>query len=252
MREITNLLGIPEVSTTVGSSVPSTFFTSIASEMGVTIVNGMPAMARKIVESSHLPWHEDFSSENSPSGGGGTVTAVGLLQVKNAVLVWQGKPPLQLPSNVIFEEWEPSIYWEAMRASLPKELMDITQRPGATQFREHVLSEYNYKCAISGCSSIEVIDVAHIVPYFGLESDEIQNAIPLRADLHRLFDRGLLSIEYEPSEKLYISKVHDFVANDYADFHNSKVNVPEAPLSKPSKPALKIHKDLFKEKWTVI
>jgi hypothetical protein len=220
--------------------------------MGIAIVNGMPAMARKIVESSHLPWHEDFSSENSPSGGGGTVTALGLLQVKSAVLVWQGKPPLQLPVNIVFQDWEPSIYWESMRASLPKELADVIQRPGAAEFREQVLAEYDFKCAVSGCSSIEAVDVAHIVPYFGLESDEIQNAIPLRADLHRLFDRGLLSIEYEQSEKIYVTKIHDFVIKDYASFHNSKVEIPKDPFSKPSKVALKIHKELFKEKWTVI
>lgn len=108
----------------------------------------------------------------TPSGGGGTVTAIGLLQVKNAVLEWLGKPIDPLPAEVIFDEWAPNVDWKEMRMTLPKELREVATRPGAGDFRDLVLTEYDSQCAITQNKTVEAIEVAHIVPYFGPESDE--------------------------------------------------------------------------------
>ena len=252
MADISNLLGIPEIAPTVGSSIPSIFFTSIASEMGIHTVHGMPAMARKIIESAHLDWHEEFSSELAPSGGGGTVTALGLLQVKNAILVWQGSSVEPLPTEITFEEWKPDENWEELRNSLPKTEQDVTTRPGATAFREIVLTEYDNQCAVTGIRSVEVIEVAHIVPYYGVKSDEVQNAIPLRSDIHKLFDRGLLKIYYDVSARKYIVLIHDYVRDDYWDYHEKILIVPKDSLSSPSKAALIEQQKIHKRMWQII
>ena len=84
MKEITELLGHSQIETTVGSSIPSVFFSDIAAVMGIPITSGMPSMAKRIIENAGLIWMSEFSSENAPSGGGGTVTTLGLLQLKNA------------------------------------------------------------------------------------------------------------------------------------------------------------------------
>lgn len=252
IREIAQLIGIPEYPLNRGSSIPAAFFTSIAIEMGIPVVPGMPQMARKIVEAAHLPWNEKFSSELTPSGGGGTVTAIGLLQVKNAVLEWLGKPTEKLPDEVIFDEWEPDSHWKDLRIALPTEWREIVTRPGASEFRDLVLTEYEAQCAISQNRTTEAIEVAHIVPYFGPESDELQNAIPLRVDLHRLFDRGLIRIIYDASTKKFVCKVHDNIMQDYADIHDRALTLPKDPLSVPSKKALKEQHELHKELWTEI
>lgn len=252
MREISDLLGLPEILPTRGSTVPAIFFSSIAAEMGIPVVNGMPKMARKIIESAHLAWSDKFSSEVTPSGGGGTVTAVGLLQVKNAILIWQGKKPEQLPEEFTFEEWSPSLYWKTMRDSLPREFKEVALRPGADEFRELVLMEYDYICALSGFRALQAIEVAHIVPYYGQESDHVQNAIPMRVDLHRLFDRGLIRIEYEHSTRQFLTKVHDEVKWDYESLHEKPLILPIDPLAAPSKKALEEQHALFKSKWTII
>lgn len=252
MLEISHLLGIPEILPTVGSSVPSVFFTSIASEMGLPTVNGMPAMAKIIILNAHLTWHDEFSSELAPSGGGGTVTALGLMQVKNAVLVWQGKDPEPLPAEVIFEDWEPNKNWLEIRKTLPKEVREVTMRPGAAAFRDLVLTEYDNQCVVTGYRAIEAIDIAHIVPYYGPESDEIQNAIPLRADIHRLFDQGLVRIEYDSSIRKYIVKMHDFILDDYSDYHNKALILPHDALSFPSRSALLEKQKLHKHLWQII
>jgi hypothetical protein len=252
MLEITELLGIQDFPLLRGSSIPSAFFTSIAIEMGIPVVEGMPKMARKIIEASHLPWNDKFSSEVTPSGGGGTVTALGLLQVKNAVLVWLGQPTLPLPSEVVFDDWAPNTHWKDLRVALPKEFREITTRPGANEFREIVLSEYDFKCAITGISTTEAIEVAHIVPYFGPESDELQNALPLRVDIHRLFDRGLIRVVYDHSSRKFKTEVHDSIMSDYSSLVDRPLSVPKDPLSAPSKIALNEQHKLFSEMWTVI
>ncbi len=252
MREIAELLGLPEILPTVGSSVPSVFFTSIASELGIPVVHGMPSMARKIIENSHLSWRPEFSSEAMPSGGGGTVTALGLMQVKNAVLIWKGEPTHPLPIEIEDGEWEPSEYWQAIREELPRETQEVIARPGATEFRNQVLREYSNRCAISGVTSTQALEVAHIVPYYGPESDDVQNAIPLRVDLHRLFDRGLLRIDYNESSKSYKINVHHFISPDYEEFDGKSLLLPDNKNSIPSKNAIDFHNDQFKDLWTVI
>jgi hypothetical protein len=252
MREIAELLNLPEMLPTVGSSIPSVFFTSVASEMGVPVVPGMPTMARKIIESSHLGWRPEFSSEAMPSGGGGTVTALGLMQVKNAVLIWKGEPVQPLPIEIEDEEWEPSLYWQAIREELPRETQEVIARPGATEFRNLVLQEYANRCAVSGITSTQALEVAHIVPYYGPESDDVQNAIPLRVDIHRLFDRGLIRIDYNEASKSYKISVHHFISPDYGAFNGKSLLLPDNKNSVPSKNAIDFHNDQFKELWTVI
>ena len=252
MQEIAILLGLPELKPGVGSSVPSLFFTSIASEMGIPVVQGMPNMARKIIESSHLPWLPEFSSEAMPSGGGGTVTASGLMQLKNAVLVWKGESPEPIPGINLVEDWVPEDSWQEIRKNLPREIQEVLARPGAADFRKLVLNEYDNQCCISGYSTTTAIEVAHIVPYYGIESDVIYNAIPLRVDLHRLFDQGLIRIEYSIPAKAFKVHIHHNILEDYGTFDGQILRKPTNPISVPSKIAIDEHNKLFKELWTVI
>ena len=251
MLEISQLLGTPEIVPTTGSTIPSAFFTSVAAEMGVPIIAGMPNMARKIIEAVQLEWHDRFSSEKSPSGGGGTVTALGLLQVKNAVLVWQGQQLIPLPDEVLRDEWIPQHNWQEIRNKLPRETKTVFARPGADKFRELVLSEYDNQCAVTGVQINAVIEVAHIVPYFGQESDQVQNAIPLRIDIHRLFDAGLIKFRVNPTLKLEVV-IHDLAMDDYSEYHLKELMMPKDPLSSPSSAALAEHDKLFENLWRSI
>lgn len=252
MSDICALLEIPLVSPTVGSSVPRVFFDDIATQMGLHVHGSMPQMARTIIEASRLEWHEEFSSELSPSGGGGTVTALGILQIKNAVLAWLGKPVIGLPENIIFTSWSPIENWFEIRSQLVREEVRVLTRPGASDFRAAVMEEYGSRCAVSGITSPDAIEVAHIVPYFGAASNVVQNAIPMRADIHKLFDAGLIRIEYSVSNKKYTCVVHDFVLVDYDSYHGKDLRVPVDPMSHPSRRALEIKHELHKSMWQSI
>ena len=251
MREICQLLGISEMSTTIGSSVPRVFFSDIATQMGCQELGTMPLTARAIIEMSGLDWHDNFSSEQTLSGGGGTVTALGLLQVKNAVLVWLGDSPISLPENIELDPWKPHENWKSLRESLPTETQEVTIRPGASNFRELVFAEYDNFCAISGFRVPSAIEVAHIVPYYGELSDEVQNAIPMRIDLHRLFDQGLIRVIFDDLKATYIVLTHSTIMNDYQEFNGVELKIPKDLLAMPSKLALEVKNEIHESIWII-
>jgi predicted restriction endonuclease len=192
----------------------------------------------------------EFSSENSPSGGGGTVTTLGLLQLKNAALIWLGHDSDGLPDA--YKDWEPAADWQERRNALLRENTETINRPGASEFRNFVLDTYSNTCAVSKFISVQTIEIAHIVPYYGVDSDHIENAVPLRADLHKLFDKGLLLIFFSESEKKYRVKIHDFVMNDYKILNGVELNLPQDRNFAPSRLALIEHEKLFKNLWQII
>jgi putative restriction endonuclease len=67
-------------------------------------------------------------------------------------------------------------------------------RPGQAHFRSEVLRAYGRRCAVTGEGVPELLEAGHIEPYIDGRSDHLQNGICLRADLHRLFDAGLIAI----------------------------------------------------------
>ena len=67
-------------------------------------------------------------------------------------------------------------------------------RIGQQNFRINVLSAYKYQCCVTRSDLIDAIEANHIHPYFGVETNHVQNGIPLRADIHKLWTKGLLGI----------------------------------------------------------
>ncbi|MCA9687151.1 MAG: HNH endonuclease, partial [Myxococcales bacterium] len=58
--------------------------------------------------------------------------------------------------------------------------------------------------AVTGEHSLPVLDTAHIRPYADGGSHDIDNGLPLRVDLHRLFDRGYVTFDEE--QRLVVSR----------------------------------------------
>ena len=67
------------------------------------------------------------------------------------------------------------------------------QREREWRLRGETLDE-DRKCVISKERTPEVLDAAHIVPVDEGGEDSIKNAIILRTDIHRLYDRGMFLI----------------------------------------------------------
>lgn len=70
-------------------------------------------------------------------------------------------------------------------------------------FKREIPRIYNFTCAISGLrvtstdTNVTMIDACHIVPFAETHDDRLGNGIALCPNLHRAFDRGLISISDE-------------------------------------------------------
>lgn len=71
----------------------------------------------------------------------------------------------------------------------------VALREGQPEFRRQVIELYESRCAISSCETVDTLEAAHILPFKGKESNQPWNGILLRADLHLLFDKNLLTID---------------------------------------------------------
>lgn len=88
-------------------------------------------------------------------------------------------------------------------------------RLGQATFRSLVLTAYQNRCAISGERTLPVIEAAHITDFAETRRHEITNGIALRADIHKLFDRGYVSVR--PDHRFVVSKTLT------EEFHNGKI-----------------------------
>lgn len=78
-----------------------------------------------------------------------------------------------------------------------------TPRLGQGSFRMMLTKAYQGRCAITGENTLEVLEAAHIVPYSQHGTHELNNGLLLRADFHKLFDKGLVSVT--PDYKIQVS-----------------------------------------------
>jgi putative restriction endonuclease len=97
-----------------------------------------------------------------------------------------------------------------------RRLADVWERPGQAKFRRAVFEMFGARCLVTGCETLMALEAAHVLPVSGGGCDEGWNGIPLRADLHRLFDAG--AIVLEPSMwKLFVM---EHVRNEYGQYHD--------------------------------
>ena len=70
----------------------------------------------------------------------------------------------------------------------------VIPRLGQGSFRLAVLDVYG-GCAVTGEHSLPALEAAHIRPYGQGGTHDLSNGLPLRRDLHRLFDLGYVSVK---------------------------------------------------------
>ena len=102
-------------------------------------------------------------------------------------------------------------------------------------FRTNLMTAYGHRCAISGFDVPEVLEAAHIDAHAKSGDNRTDNGLLLRADLHALFDMGLVRIE--PSS-LRIDIHRSIRTSSYADLHGQQLR-PRTDGRSPSKSALR-------------
>ena len=118
------------------------------------------------------------------------------------------------------------------------------ERPGQGTFRLRLLEAYGRQCAVTGEHAVPVLDAAHIQPYLGPASNHPQNGIVLRSDLHRLYDKGYVTVT--PDLRLEVSsRLRDEFENGkhYYQMVGREIHVPRERRLAPSVEALEWHAD---------
>ena len=150
------------------------------------------------------------------------------------VSVREANPKTQ---NVIGKWMKGSSIRTATTASKPVKFKQVLveQRQGQSEFRHSQMVAYNYKCAVTGCDVRDTLQAAHIVPVSNNGQHHVQNGLLLRADIHNLFDRGLLTIDAQYKVRLHTSIRSSLI---YKTLHGKKLVVVPSP--KEQKPSLKL------------
>jgi len=92
-------------------------------------------------------------------------------------------------------------------------------------FRNTVLQAYGGKCCVTGCAVRDCLEAAHIDRYSKSGNNSVTNGIPLRADLHRLFDAKLLTFFWS-GDKILL-KVNKSIQDEaYRDLTDKVVKLP--------------------------
>ena len=117
----------------------------------------------------------------------------------------------------------------------------IAQRWGQSKFRKNLLKAYDERCAITGCDVTDALEAAHIFPYKGDKTNHVTNGLLLRADIHTLFDLGLIAVE---TENFTVVVNHRLRASSYGELEGVKLRTTTKTRYKPNKEALDRHRSI--------
>lgn len=118
-------------------------------------------------------------------------------------------------------------------------LAAIVRRRGQPAFRASLIEAYQGRCAITGCDATVALEAAHIVPYRGAHTNVVTNGLLLRADIHTLFDLGLIAVDSDSMQVIISSSLS---GTAYADLAGRGLAKPALASWAPSREALKSHR----------
>jgi putative restriction endonuclease len=127
--------------------------------------------------------------------------------------------------------------------------IQVRPRLGQGLFRLAVQDAYDGACAVTQEHSLPALEAAHIMPYQHGGEHRVDNGLFLRRDLHRLYDRGYVTITPD-----YEFQVGDCLRDEfkngrsYYGLDRSKITIPSRKLWHPRKELLEWHgREIFKD-----
>ncbi len=120
----------------------------------------------------------------------------------------------------------------------------VKPRLGQGGFRVAVTEAYARACAVSGEHSLPVLEAAHIRPYAKEGSHDVRNGLLLRADIHKLYDKGYVTVT--PDHRFEVSRrlKEDYDNGKiYYREHGKLIHLPANRLDRPDPEALVWHNE---------
>jgi putative restriction endonuclease len=121
----------------------------------------------------------------------------------------------------------------------------IRPRLGQGTFRVMVLDAYRGSCAVTSEHSLPVLEAAHIRPYAEGGAHEVPNGILLRSDLHRLFDKGYVTVASDELRFNVSPRLREEWENgrEYYALQGARIHVPRMAGEHPDLRALAWHNE---------
>jgi putative restriction endonuclease len=216
---------------------------------------------------------DEYRSKNELKGGSG-VPQIGCIVLSDAVFFpaelcipqptdW---PPRNLrPMRYDLAIGEGRRVWEACQANLsaysiraspdlvarvreasPRYGEPVLVRPriGQGVFRIAVTDAYGRACAATGEHSLPVLEAAHIRPYASEGPHDVSNGLLLRSDLHRLFDKGYVTVTKDLRLEVSGRLKEDYSnGKSYYPLHGEPITPPADKRCAPSAEFLSWHND---------
>jgi putative restriction endonuclease len=118
----------------------------------------------------------------------------------------------------------------------------VAARRGQGAFRLMVIDAYDRRCAISGERTLPVLEAAHIQPFVEHGQHEVRNGILMRSDLHRLYDRGLVTVEPDLTFRVSRSLERDYSNGKmYYAMEGKSISSPKRVEARPDPKLLEWH-----------
>ena len=118
----------------------------------------------------------------------------------------------------------------------------VHPRLGQGAFRVSVTEAYDRACAITREHSLPALEAAHIRPFAKEGPHEVRNGLLLRADLHRLFEQGYMTVT--PDYVLNVSgRLRDDFHNgkSYYPLRGTRISMPALEAEQPTRDLLEWH-----------
>jgi putative restriction endonuclease len=122
--------------------------------------------------------------------------------------------------------------------------MVIRPRLGQRSFRIAVLDSYGRRCTVTNERTLPALEAAHIRDYSDVEAHSLDNGILFRADIHKLFDSGYVTVT--PDHHFLVSgRIKEEFENgrDYYRLHGTSIRLPEKAAHQPLTEALIWHNE---------
>lgn len=120
----------------------------------------------------------------------------------------------------------------------------VLPRLGQGTFRVAVLEAYSRACCVTGEHSLPALEASHIQPYASAGPHEVSNGLLFRADLHRLFDKGYITVTPELQLEVGTRLRQEWHnGHTYYPLHGTRLKTPKAASLKPSSEYLRWHNE---------
>jgi putative restriction endonuclease len=119
-------------------------------------------------------------------------------------------------------------------------------RLGQGTFRILITDNFDRRCAATGEKALPVLEAAHIRPVADGGQHRVDNGLLLRSDLHRLFDRGYLTVD--PQHRIHVSgRLRSDFGNGeiYYPLENQTIRLPKSEALRPRSEFLEWHSDVM-------